>query len=192
MANAVGYTDDDLFNMLHEVHNNHAPFKDEEELEFAMSNIKQQVVKLQFPCSELLYHTAQINSVMNMLLDNNPSNNRRKEFLSTGKVPTALITREALPIFQVIRNIKNLRPLVKKLIEFDNISEDYIIGEYHINKELSLERLLRDTVDANDYLTLLHQFGIVSVNEVVQGLYIFRLSSATYREELIEILKEEG
>ena len=79
---------------------------------------------------------------------------------------------------------------MKKLIEFD-ISENYM-GGYHLNKVLSLEHLLRETVDDNDYLTLLHQFGVVAANEAVQGLYIFRLNSTTYREELIEILKEQG
>mmetsp|Transcript_6783 Transcript_6783/g.18959 ORF Transcript_6783/g.18959 Transcript_6783/m.18959 type:complete len:637 (-) Transcript_6783:946-2856(-) len=184
MADAVGLTENDVKGMLYDVHK-YAPFEDGQ-LEFAMDSLKRNFNNLRFPHSQPLYHTALVNGIMNMLLDpTDPT--KRREFLSTGKVPSDL-AREPVPssIFNVLRNAKNLRHVVNVLAERGQISGP----GFKINEQLSLEHLLQETINVSDYLTLLVHIGVVSASGTATANPTFAMTSECYRENLLKpILK---
>jgi Predicted AAA-ATPase len=83
MADAVGLTESDVRQMLKNVRQ-HAQFEfTDNEFECAMESLKRHFNNLRFPGSQSLYHTALVNCIMNMLLDE-PI--KRKEFLEKGLV----------------------------------------------------------------------------------------------------------
>eukprot|EP00980_Cylindrotheca_fusiformis_P022424 scaffold9290_cov107-Cylindrotheca_fusiformis.AAC.2 len=171
MADAVGLTEADVKGMLDQVHK-HAPLKDSKQLYFVMDSLKHNFNNIRFPHSQPLYHTALVNGIMNMLLD--PTDPRRREFLSTGKVPPDS-AREHVPssVFSVLCNAKNLRHVVNKLAERSQISGP----GYKINEQLSLEHLLQETIDISDYLTLLVHIGVVSASCTATSNPTFAITS---------------
>ena len=182
MADAVGLTEADVERMLEDVHA-HAPFK-EGELELAKTSLKRNFNNLRFPESQPLYHTGLVNHMMNMLLDPTKETKRR-EFLSTGKVPEGWAW-EPVPssLFNVLCNAKNLRPVANKLANGETVSGP----RYKIKEQLSLENLLQETIDISDYLTLLVHIGVVSASGTSTDNPTFTITSEFYRENLLKPL----
>ena len=182
MADAVGLTEADVDRMLDDVHT-HAPFK-EGELELAKTSLRRNFNNLRFPGSQPLYHTGLVNYMMNMLLDPTKETKRR-EFLSTGKVPEGL-AREPVPssLFNVLCNAKNLRPVANKLANGETVSGP----RYKIKEQLSLENLLQETIDISDYLTFLVHIGVVSASGISTDNPTFTITSEFYRENLLKPL----
>ena len=58
---------------------------------------------------------------------------------------------------------------------------------YKINEQLSLEHLLQETIDVNDYLTLLVHIGVVSASGTTASP-TFSITSEFYRENLLQPL----
>jgi hypothetical protein len=177
MANAVGLTEADVSNMLDSVHN-HTPFQGEER-ERVMRFLKQNFNNLRFPYSEPLYHTALVNSTMNMLLD---EPNERRDFLRSGSLPSC-VAREPVPssVFNVLSNARNLRRVVNELAERREVTG------YTINEHLSLEYLLKEIIDVNDYLTLLVHIGVISATGSADNPTL-TVTSGFYVETLLEPL----
>lgn len=113
MANAVGLTDEDVNAMLDHVHTI-APFQNEER-ERAFQKLKRHFNNLHFPGGCGLYHTALVNAMMNMLLDNDEE---RETFFRTDSVPEGL-GHEPLPssVYALLQNAPNLRNAAKSLAE---------------------------------------------------------------------------
>ena len=122
--------------------------------------------------------------MMNILLDPTKETKRR-EFLSTGKVPEGL-AREPVPssLFNVLCNAKNLRPVANKLANGETVSGP----RYKIKEQLSLENLLQETIDISDYLTLLVHIGVVSASGTSTDHPTFTITSEFYRKNLLKPL----
>jgi len=64
----------------------------------------------------------------------------------------------------------------------------YQLQGYNLNKDMSLEDLLKDTIDIGDYLTLLVHVGVATVTKDATDLEVitFHLTSGFYRDNLLE------
>ena len=176
MANAVGSTDEDVQNMLDRVHQ-YAPFKEGEQ-EVAKNRIKHHFNNLSFPGGKPLYHTALVNEMMNIMLQNGIG---RKNFLLNDIIPNNLVRDKiASSVYDVLGWSRNLRPVVHKLVERRPVRG------YKLNKSLSLEDLLQADIRVGDYLTLLLHVGVVSVTG--NRSQAFTVTSELYRTNLLEPL----
>ena len=176
MGDAVGLTDEDVRNMLDRV-DQYAPFKEGEQ-EVAKESIKRHFSNLSFPGSSPLYHTALLNEMMNILLQNGIG---RKNFLLHDIVPDNLMREKIAPsVYDVLGCSRNLRCVANRL------AERCPVTGYKVNKTLSLEDLLRANISVDDYLTLLLHVGVVSVTGNTSET--FKVTSDFYRMNLLETL----
>jgi hypothetical protein len=178
MADAVGLTKDHIENMLDEVESV-IPFEDRER-EMAMNWLSCSYNNLRFPHGSPLYHTGLINGIMSALLKKGSID--RTRFLQNGELPINLpIEPVSTSIFHVLYHARNLRPVVNKIVN------GVEVDGYELNGVLSLEDLLKETVEVGDYLTLLLHVGVVSVDRR-DTTTKFSCSSQYYRQNLLNPL----
>ena len=180
LANAVGLTAGDIERMLDRV-DDVVPFQ-EGEREKTMNFLREQYNNLRFPGGEPLYHTALVNGIMEELMTENSQ--CRRDFLKSGQLPVGLsIEPVSSVIFDVLCNARNLRPVVNKLVDGEQVDG------YKLNYDLSLEHLLQPTISISDYLTLLVHVGVVSVTTTttdVRSNVAFRVTTDYYRSNLLK------
>lgn len=179
MANAVGLTDGHVQQMLNQVDKT-TPFRDDEERNQVRDRLRQLFNNLGFPGGDSLYHTSMINGMMNSFLKESET---RREFLQFGRVPKNMsVEPVSSAIFEVLCNARNLRHVVNKLLA------GHQLQGYNLNKNMSLEDLLKDTIDIGDYLTLLVHVGVATVTTDATDSEVatFHLTSGFYRDNLLE------
>mmetsp|Transcript_28304 Transcript_28304/g.77694 ORF Transcript_28304/g.77694 Transcript_28304/m.77694 type:complete len:265 (-) Transcript_28304:498-1292(-) len=156
------------------------PFRDDEERNQVRDRLRLHFNNLGFPGGEPLYHTSMINGMMNYFLKESEP---RREFLQFGRVPKNMsVEPVSSVIFEVLCNARNLRHVGNELLA------GHQLQGYNLNKDMSLEDLLKDTIDIGDYLTLLVHVGVATVTKDATDLEVitFHLTSGFYRDNLLE------
>lgn len=180
MYDAVGLREADVRTMLEEVDSVLA-FTDAGEKARVYQAIQFHYNNLRFLDGSQLFHTALVVDTMRKLCDQGS----RQSWLQDLNLPPPGIEREHIPssVYDVLKSARNLRPVVNRLVE-----DGELLG-YGLNLNLTLEDLLRQEVNVDDYLTLLLHVGLVSVERVATAPgYRFQVAGKAYQRDLLNPL----